>query len=586
MVRLAVSATCAAAALAGFAAAQPVPAAIADQAAASPPSLLADVAPDANGTAQLQTQPTTIVDTSSNTTTTAVGVGAAVLELKLTNVLGQGYPTVTFVDIFPPTTDGAVSAAASLAPTPPGTMLASAAASVDPVATSKKICGDLAKAAVLSLLTDNPAPIITAAVTDFVDLFTMLLTGGSAPDPIKEFQKVVDEKLNAIQGQITQITQIVDQIVGLDTQILRGIQDAELNDVLSLMNPVERKISSAFQQLASLGGTIVTSNSTDPATRDNAIAAVYKLLNTDDQDPDFGPDQIFKAMTTYQRYVLGSGGSRGVLSFMPQMVQNGWEACASNMAGAMDFSFDNREVLYGDKMGPYHDSVSWITKTCVQQAYTKLADDGGRTVQTVFGGVLAVQLKAFALLTAAYANDPLYQSDLMLAAKGVKAITTQMAGLWGTITAPKAVNSAATKFIQLHAEKLGNRAAQDWTEMAPPMSNPPPTHYTGCPAGVCARDWVTFSLPDKYNPTMVFPCVAPASAFDFTINDNGTTPGYAATAFMYMGEKDRTTGANEYVYTAKDDAYSTSKIPAPHTNLPKSAPAFLDGIAQAFSDVQ
>ena len=585
MVRFAVSTTCAAAALAGLAAApsmigvtaQPVPTYTTSAAAAfadptpTPPSLLATGAAASD---MLEPEPT-MVENTTEPAGVPVVVGGPLL-LMTTNVLGLGYPSVSYDDVL------ASESTSPAAPTPPGTIAAASASGVDPVTTSKKILGDLAKAATISLLTDNPAPVIAAAIGDFVDLITMLVTGGSAPDPIKEFQKQVDAKLQAIQGQITVISQTVDEIVGLDTQILKGIQDAELNDVLSLMNPVERKISSAFGQLASLGATI-TNNSTDPTTRDNAIADVYKLLNTDVQDPDFGPDQIFKAMTTYQRYVLGSGGARGVLSFMPQMVQNGWESCASNMQGAVDMAFDNHYSMRGDGQGPFHDSLGWIGNTCLKQAYTKLADDGGRSVQAVFGGILTVQLKAFALLSAAYANDPLYQSQLLLAVKGVKAITSQMGNLWSTITQPKLVDSAATKFISLHAETLGKRAAWDWTDPGDPMN---PKHSVGCPAGICGRDWVTIAFPNKYT-RFADTAVVPPGALDFTANTNGTPPSNTVTMVLYSGNgKDPNTGALEYVYLPPEPEYNTANIKPPHTNLPTAAPAFLAGIQQAFSDAQ
>lgn len=157
-------------------------------------------------------------------------------------------------------------------------------------------------------------------------------------------------------------------------------------------------------------------------------------------------------LTQYQKYALGFDGQRGVLSFIPQMVQNGWEECAKTLKTA---AAEDHSVALRDKHGAFHDSVGFITYTCMHQADTKLADSKGRAVQAVMGNILTEQLKAFAFLTAAWGNSTVGQSKLELAVKGIEAIAAKMAGMWGEIANPALVDSTANTFLSLHAETLG-----------------------------------------------------------------------------------------------------------------------------------
>lgn len=75
-------------------------------------------------------------------------------------------------------------------------------------------------------------------------------------------------------------------------------------------------IDNAFQQFTTLAQAI-TSNTTVPATRQQAINNMYTLLTT---DPNYGPNAVLTAVTNYQRYTLGFGGSQGLLAFVPMMV--------------------------------------------------------------------------------------------------------------------------------------------------------------------------------------------------------------------------------------------------------------------------
>ena len=102
---------------------------------------------------------------------------------------------------------------------------------------------------------------------------------------------------------------------------------AQLNQVLSSMIPHATVIDNAFAEFAN-NAQIVANRDTDPSTRAHAIKATYRLLRN---HPTLGPDSVLNALVNYQRYTLGFGGSRGVLSFVPQMVQSGWQHCSTKV---------------------------------------------------------------------------------------------------------------------------------------------------------------------------------------------------------------------------------------------------------------
>ena len=488
------------------------------------------------------------------------------------NILGRGIPSVTYDDIVNTSNSSATDAIR-----PPDILNSNKA--LNPVDTTKKIMGDLAKAAAMSFITDNPVPLIVAAVNDFVDLFTMLAGGGNGPeDPVKAFQAEVDQKLQNIQGQLTQMSQIVGQITSLTGKIDLAVKDGELSTALNQMIPAASTIDVAFAQWTSLGAKIANST-TDPQVRADSIAAVYKLLS---DDPTWGPEPVLKALTIHQSFTLGTQGNRGILGFLPQMVQGGWEACAMNIKTALDLAFDNRIPLQ-DGQGAFHDSVGWIAHACLRDAYTKMAD-AGRTVQGLLSTILTTQLKGFALLSAAYGNDPLYQYDLEQVAKVTKVIGTQIGSLWDHITDPSLVDATATRFMSLHAETLGpKRAGQTWYNGRDHGAGKP---QKGCPANVCSLDYITFAIMDPIYGTPV-PHLATPGTFDFT-----NWSAAVKTPITKFTGSENSDGTAQYIYWVTGPSDTTewdmhlSQLPLPHANVPKKMPAFLEGIQSSFSEQQ
>lgn len=351
----------------------------------------------------------------------------------------------------------------------------------------------------MSALTGNPVAVVTAGVSALVSLFSMIFDhSGSQPDPLAEFQADVDRRLDSIAVQLDQVQATLQQVMGLNSEIKMAINDAEFNQVLTQMVQSATVIDNAFSQFGSFAKAITDPN-TDANTRHTAAARMYELLTT---NPTYGPDKVYEALTNYQRYALGFGGSRGVLSFIPQMVQNGWETCTMKPSQSQDLI----SAALQDTHGPFHDSVAFVSKQCLSETYTTLADDQGRKVQAVFGTILTEQLKGYAMLSAAYGNSTLDAPQLQQVAAGIQAIGGAMGNMWATIAAPATVDATAQKLFSAHAETLGPaRAGEYWWQYSNAIwgDNVPP--FNGIPASLNAG-FITTSCSDA-NLGSALPCL-------------------------------------------------------------------------------
>ena len=610
---------------------------------ADTPSLLAPnnaaQAPSLVGTQQQQPQVTPTPAPTATTTEDAIVEGTPVpsptpltpdqinAALIDSNLLAPSYPSVSY--------EAAVgNAAAANTPSLIATSASAQAGSFDWSTTLT----NLGEAAAVSALTGDPASIITAGISALVDF---LMGGdGSGPTPEQQFEQDVENRLQNIQMELSAIETTLGQILQIDSQIQMDIQDAELNNVLTEMIQAATTIDNAFSQFATYAQAIA-SNTTNNATRAQAIQQAYTLLTT---DPTLGPDAVMNAVTNYQRYALGFGGSRGVLSFVPQMVQNGWQACSMNIGSAAPnlngALLTSKEPLRDNTAWAFHDSINYITKSCVNSTFSALEDQTGRSVQTVFGTILTEQLKAFALLSAAWGNNTLKAQNLQTVSKAATAIGSQMSQLWTDITVPATVDQTAQGFLSKYAETLGdNRANQYWWQFTtaiiadnvPPFSGIPSTfnsHFltTTCqngnlgggvypclvdPATINFATGNTVSVPataftyhrDGANLQRTNQVLAPFCWCGMDSCDGNNSPGkctgdFGPTAF-FTGDFSNTdkngnsctsgwvpmcgipNGKIEYIY----DSGSTLTAAAPHTNIP-AIPAFLSGISSAFAKAQ
>lgn len=542
--------------------------------------------------------------------------------LAQTNLLGAGFPSFTYE-----------TALAQLSnPQSPNGNMAPAAAAAQAIDTSKMLT-DLGKAAAVSAFTGNPASVITAGIGALVDVFAMLYgTGSAAPSPLAQFQADVDTRLTGISVQLDQVQATLQQVVSLDTEIKMAIDDTEFNQVLTQMISSATVIDNAFMQFGNYAN-VITDPNTDPNTHQDATARMYELLTT---NPTYGPDKVLEALTNYQRYALGFGGSRGILSFIPQMVQNAWEECSMNPVGSAN---DYSDYL-NDGQGPFHDSIAFISSQCLQFVYTNMADNMGRTVQGVFGTILTEQLKGYAMLSAAYGNSTLDAPYLQTVAAGAQAVGSAMNNLWATITVPATVDATAQKLLTLHTETLGaGRGNQYWHNALDINDHP----YNGMPSYM-QTSFITTACPaqrlDPGSPDSFAACVVDPKYIDLS-NSNGNV-GVPVTTLTYGGQGYAPTKSTQVLapicycpgedvcidatakeacledfgsaakflgyYDAYDkngnkcwtgtvpmcgipdntrvqylyNAWDRASFPAPHSNLPPM-PSFLQGIQAAFS---
>lgn len=96
---------------------------------------------------------------------------------------------------------------------------------------------------------------------------------------------------------------------------------------------------------------------------------------------------------------------------MPELVSTAHTNCALNLPknaqdqssnAAIWASYPTADSAYG----PYYDSVDYIFRQCVNSTYTELQDPTvpGRNVQSIYGTIIATQIKAMVLLTTAFAS--------------------------------------------------------------------------------------------------------------------------------------------------------------------------------------
>jgi hypothetical protein len=247
---------------------------------------------------------------------------------------------------------------------------------------------NLSSGIVTSAATGNPAAALGSLFGALIDIFA---PNPTASDPLSDFRKNVDGKLDAIGQDLTKLQESVKFVLQIDTKIQLGIDDLKLNHVLNLMIQQSTLFDRSFSDM-SMYASLIISNTTSNSTRVEAFKKLYTLLTS---DPNNGPNVIRNALMEYQSHVLGLDENPSVLGGVPIMIQNGWMNCATQKPG-QDVSTSFR--IKDDKAGPWRDSLQGIWGDCVNSTYSKLQDDGGRKIQDVFRAILVNQLKAYSFL--------------------------------------------------------------------------------------------------------------------------------------------------------------------------------------------
>ncbi len=270
----------------------------------------------------------------------------------------------------------------------------------------------------------------------------------SLPNPLDAFKKEVDFKLSTLSEQVQNLQTSVDAVVQLSSKIEMGVQDALLDDLMSSMVKQSAIIDQAFTNYVTYVQALAD-NSTSPSEKDNAYSAMFTLLTT---DPLNGPSAIHNALLEYQTHLLGNGGSKGVLDFLFQMIQHGWQSCAAQVGATPDYSSqDKYQTLYPG----WADSIGYIWNTCVKQSFTNLQDENGRQVRTVVASILSVQLKGYTLLRSAYSNVSIEAQTLVDVENNLNVIGLKLANLWSSFTDAAAINTLGMQLLIKNGIKLG-----------------------------------------------------------------------------------------------------------------------------------
>jgi hypothetical protein len=291
-------------------------------------------------------------------------------------------------------------------------------------------------------------PIIGFALQTAISLFAPPTSTADPGSEIAAYQASIDQQLGNVDADINNIQTTLQTLLDFTSDVQMQVFDANLNLILDSMVGEHQAIQNQFNDFMTFTSHAANTNS-DPNVRTKAITALYNLL-TDQASLD----TLHNNLLSYQSHVLGSGGSNGVLHYVPLMVQSGWEKCASNVAtsaNTMEYfgNFYMQQQL--DLSGKWYNSVGWVMGQCVTQSFSTLTDSTGRSVKSVFASILVTQLKAYTILRTAYLNDTVNAQRLQDVELAIQAIGNQMADLWAAITVPADVNNYGLTQLKRYA---------------------------------------------------------------------------------------------------------------------------------------
>lgn len=341
---------------------------------------------------------------------------------------------------------------------------------------TNQVFDDLLNSAATSLYNGNPGDLIKTGIKILLSLFGFPTGNGPSVDAdLKAFQKDVDTHLTMLAQDLAGMSSTLNTILQSTSRIDIDVQDAHLDDILQMMSEKSAIIDTAFSTFVAYTTALADSN-TAPAVRDQAYAGLYDMLVS--KSSIYSATSVLNAINQYHGHVLGDGAAQGVLSFVPQMVHNGWQQCASDLPTAAPTQFLSKHGykanvgLYGTDgsgQGPWYDSVDYIFNQCVNQTYTQLQSPSGRSVQNVFGAIMSVEVKAFTILNAAFANDTLVGAlYLQQVGANIQRTGSAMANLWSAIAAPSTIDAAGAALLNTYGAQLGIARADvsAWTKSA------------------------------------------------------------------------------------------------------------------------
>lgn len=100
---------------------------------------------------------------------------------------------------------------------------------------------DLVTATVSTAVSGDPADLFKVGVSSIFELFSMISGDLPPDDPMSTLRADLDKRLGEMSASLSQIQTTLDTVVGLETKILVGIQDTQLQTLLSMMESPANK---------------------------------------------------------------------------------------------------------------------------------------------------------------------------------------------------------------------------------------------------------------------------------------------------------------------------------------------------------